>query len=132
LSARIAGYNFGGGIYSIVGIVTNGEVKSHINYWNDKNKFGHNDLYPNKFFGRWLWTCGIPEMLWKTKTQKLPTLIAIQLQLLVIILRAGRKLFILLIIQIIQLALNAKMDIAGLMLATRNISPTKGCLVIAD
>jgi hypothetical protein len=57
-----AGYNFGGGIYSIVGIVTRGEVNSHINYWNDKKKLGHNDLYPNKFFGRWLWTCGIPEM----------------------------------------------------------------------
>ena len=58
-----AGYNFGGGIWNIVGIVGNGAVFSHINYKSDKKMLTHSTAFPNKLFNRWRWEKDVADQI---------------------------------------------------------------------
>ena len=49
-------------IYNIIGIVTNCEIRSHINYFNSECIEGHQSVFPSKLIDRWMWSHEAPEM----------------------------------------------------------------------
>ena len=54
---------FGGGIWNIAGIVSNGAVFAHINYKSDKKMLTHSTAFPNKLFNRWRWEKDVADQI---------------------------------------------------------------------